>query len=817
MADDSAPDLTGGSHPYLPSSPDDQAKMPDEVPLLPVKNMVAFPGTIVPLTVAREKSQRLLDAVLIGDKLIAVVAQRNDRIEDPQINDIYRIGTVCRVLKMLKMPDNTDSIILHGVCRVGIEELTQSQPFWKAKIHAAFDSPEITPEINALMHDIRDVAAKVIEHSPNVPDEAQMILNNIEEPGKLADFLAANISLGLIHRQELLETFDVKGRLIKVDAALRSHLEVLELSDKLQSRVRDQIDEHQREYYLREQLKAIRTELGQDESRSGEIQKLELKIKQAKMPAPVETEAIHELERLNNISQGSPEYSVAHDYIEWLCELPWSIHTDDRLDIRKAKKILDEDHYGLAKVKRRILEFLAVRKLKPTGKGPILCFVGPPGTGKTSLGRSIARAMGRNFIRMSVGGVRDEADIRGHRRTYIGSMPGRIIQEIKKAKSNNPVFMLDEVDKIGNDFRGDPASALLEVLDPQQNDTFTDHYLSVPFDLSKVLFITTANYMDPIPIALRDRMEVLELSGYTHGEKLAIAKAYLIPRQIDENGLTRKILAFADDALDLIISSYTREAGVRNLEREIGSICRACAALYAAGSKRKFVIHAKDVHQYLGPVRFESEVAQRTSMPGVVTALAFTPTGGEILFVEATKMPGNGNLILTGQVGDVMKESAHAGFSLIRSHSEDWGITDKSLGSLDLHIHVPAGAIPKDGPSAGVAMLIAMLSILTDRPVSHDLAMTGEITLRGLILPVGGVKEKVLAGYRAGIRKILIPARNQKDLIEIPAEVKKRVKFIPVSDIRQALRYVFNAHGDRGVLLGTSKKAKKSAKSRITK
>ncbi len=766
-------------------------EIPDELPILPIRNTVAFPGTIMPLTVGREKSLRLLEEVLGGDKLLGVVAQRSAKSEDPDLDGLYRVGTACRLLKLLKHPDDTETIIVHGICRIGLEHLVKTTPYWKAKVNPSRDLEDTSPEVIALIHNVRSAATAVIERSPNVPEEALMVLNNIDDAGGLADFLAANLSLGLVHKQEFLETFDVKDRLLKVNAALESQLNILQLSEKLQTEVRDQIDKSQREYYLHEQLKAIRKELGEDDGLGTELAELSQRVQQAKMPEKVEAEARREVQRMSKMSQGAPEYSVALDYVTWLCELPWSTATSDQLNLRKAARVLDQDHFGLKKVKQRILEFLAVRKLKPEGKGPILCFVGPPGVGKTSLGKSIARAMGRTFIRMSLGGVRDEAELRGHRRTYIGSMPGRIIQEIRKAESNNPVFMLDEVDKIGKDFRGDPASVLLEVLDPQQNDTFTDHYLSVPFNLSAVLFIATANYIDAVPPALLDRMEVISLSGYTQGEKLAIARKYLVPRQIEENGLKPEVFKMDDAAIKRIIEDYTREAGVRNLERQIGAVCRGAASAYADDDKKRFAVKSGDIEQYLGSPGFESDVVQRTATPGVVTGLAFTPVGGEILFVEATRMSGTGNLLLTGQVGSVMKESAQAAYSLIRSRGADWNLDDQLVAKSDLHIHVPAGAIPKDGPSAGVAMLLAMLSVFNRQVVPPDVAMTGEITLRGLVLPVGGIKEKVLAGYRAGVKTILLPRRNEKDLAEIPREVTRAVKFKGIDHIDQAIRLVF--------------------------
>jgi len=606
----------------------------------------------------------------------------------------------------------------------------------------------------------------------------------------LADFLAANLNISVEQKQDILETIDVRKRLQKVSSAIANQLEVLELSSKIQDQVKESISKTQRQYFLQEQLKAIQKELGQADQRTGELEELRKRVEDAHMPEEAYKEAQRELDRMSKIPLASPEYSVARDYVDWLCVIPWEKQTKDTLDIKKAKKILDADHYDLEKVKKRILEFLAVRKLKPDGKGPILCFVGPPGVGKTSLGKSIACALGRKFIRLSLGGIRDEAEIRGHRRTYIGAMPGRIIQGIRKVGVNNPVFMLDEVDKIGQDFRGDPASALLEVLDPEQNNSFVDHYLDVPFDLSKAMFIATANYMVPVPPALQDRMEVIELPGYTQREKLQIAKRYLVPKQLDENGLKKSDLMFTNSAIEMIIYSYTREAGVRNLEREIGNICRAVAAKKAAGSRNKFKITERNVSKYLGPIKFEPETALRTSVPGVATGLAYTPAGGEIIFVEATSMPGKGELILTGQIGDVMKESAQAAFSLLRSRSEKLGIDPESLQKKDFHIHVPEGAVPKDGPSAGVAIFSALVSLELNIPIRSDVAMTGEITLRGLVLPIGGVKEKTLAAKRAGIKNVILPARNKKDLVDVPADVRRTVKFHFITNVDKLLKVV---------------------------
>ncbi len=777
-----------------PLTPEARVEVPGEIPILSVRNTVAFPGTIIPLTIGRDKSRRAIDHVLTGNKLVGILTQREPDTEDPRPEDLYGVGTVCLVLKLLNMPDGTQNIIAHGIVRFSVEEFVAAEPFLRARIRTHYDQAVESAEMQALVHNVRQSATRVIQLLPNVPDEAIVVLNNIDTPGSLADFMAANLSIEAARKQELLETFDVPERLRKISKALASQLDVLELSQKIQNEVHGQIDKHQREYYLQEQLKAIQHELGEADARTTEIDELRNRVEAAKMPEAVAKEAYRELSRMGKIPQASPEYSVAHDYVNWLCELPWAVATADTIDIEKAERILDADHYDLVKIKKRILEFLAVRKLKPEGRGPILCFAGPPGVGKTSLGQSIARALGRKFIRVSLGGIRDEADIRGHRRTYIGAMPGRIIQEIRKAGSRNPVFMLDEVDKIGQDFRGDPSSALLEVLDPQQNHSFTDHYLAVPFDLSKVMFIATANYMDPIPPALRDRMEIIELPGYTQAEKLHIARRYLVPRQLDEHGLTADRLSFRDAALRAIIENHTREAGVRNLEREIGTVCRAVAAKIARrkGRPRKgrrILVTARNLEGYLGPAKFLGETAQRTSVPGVVTGLAFTPTGGDILFVEATRMPGKGGLLLTGQIGDVMKESAQAAYSLVRSRAKELNLAGDGFSRQDIHIHVPAGAIPKDGPSAGVAMFTALVSLLSQRPCRHDVAMTGEVTLRGLVLPIGGVKEKVLAAHRAGIRTVILPERNRKDLTDIPRDIRDRMRFVFVERVEQVLQH----------------------------
>jgi ATP-dependent Lon protease len=726
--------------------------------------------------------------------MVGVVTQKTGEAEDPAYPDLNTVGVAASILKLFKLPDGNQSIIVHGLTRFRLMELTQTEPFLMGRIEILEDVGQPGPELEALVSSVRQQANRVIELSPNTPDEAAQVLNSITNPSALADFLAANLQADAPEKQRMLEELDPEKRLRMVAGQLANQLDRLELQNRIQSQVRENIDKSQRRYYLQEQMKAIRKELGEgDTTGQSEVEGLRTKLEAAKLPETVMKEAQRELSRLDSIPSASPEYGVIRTWLQIVSELPWAVATEDHLDLKEARKILDRDHHDLDKVKRRIIEYLAVRKLKPDGGGAILCFVGPPGVGKTSLGKSIAEAMGRKFIRVALGGVRDEADIRGHRRTYIGSMPGRIIAELRKAGTRNPVMMLDEIDKLGADFRGDPASALLEVLDPAQNHTFTDHYLDVPFDLSKVLFIATANSMDPVPGPLRDRMEVIEIPGYTQSDKLSIAKQYLVPRQLEANGLNKSQVKFKDDALRYVIEGYTREAGVRNLERNIGSINRGIAAEIVSGEKQKETVSTQEVEKFLGPRRFEPELAQRTSVPGVATGMAYTPVGGDILFIEATRMPGKGAITLTGQIGDVMKESATAAFSLIRSRSEKLGIDPKLLAESDIHIHVPAGAIPKDGPSAGVAMFTALASLLLNRPVKHDLAMTGEITLRGLVLPIGGLKEKTLAAKRAGIRQVIVPKRNEKDLPDIPDEVKKTLKFHFVENIDQVMHIALDA------------------------
>jgi ATP-dependent Lon protease len=786
--------------------------VPNTIPILPIRNLVVFPGTVMPLNIGRPKSKAVIDEVMPGDKLIGVIAQKVPDTEDPTSADLYTVGVVCTILKLLKLNDGNQSIIVHGLARFRVKNFSQADPHPEAEIEILDDIAGSGAESDALVASVKQAAQRVVELSPNTPDEVQQVIVSISNPSALADFLAANLNADVAEKQKLLEELNVDKRLKVVAQRLAQQLDMLELQSKIQTQVKESIDKNQRRYYLQEQIKAIRRELGEvDVDGNTEVDNLREKIHAASLPENVLKEAERELSRMENLPQASPEYGVIRTYLQILSDLPWTKETVDKIELKESRSILDRDHHGLDKVKKRIIEYLAVRKLKSAeeataskkdkekekhhaerGAGAILCFVGPPGVGKTSLGRSIAESMGRGFIRVALGGVRDEAEIRGHRRTYIGSMPGRIISEIRKAGTRNPVMMLDEIDKLGADFRGDPSSALLEVLDPAQNSTFTDHYLDVPFDLSKVLFIATANTMDSVPPALRDRMEVIEIPGYTQSDKLAIAKQYLVPRQLDANGLKKASASFADASLKLLIEAYTREAGVRNLERSIGSVCRSIAAeVVTAGETTatalKIKVDEAYVEKVLGPRKFESELAQRTAIPGIATGLAYTPVGGEILFIEATLMPGKGNVTLTGQIGDVMKESATAAFSLIKSRAKQMQIDEKLLAESDVHIHVPAGAVPKDGPSAGVAMFTALASLFLGKPVKPTIAMTGEITLRGLVLPIGGLKEKTLAAKVAGITDVIIPRRNAKDMPELPDEVKNKLKFHLVDTVDEAL------------------------------
>ncbi len=787
------------------SIPEGPIEIPEFLPILPLRNSVLFPNSIIPIDVGRKKSVKLVEEAIAKEKpVIGIVTQRDARIEEPGPADLYTVGCAARILKVIKLAKDSFSVILQGVSRVRMLELGSQDPYMVAKIQVLPDPPGSSAELDALVVNVKDVAKRVIKLMPELPKEASSLLDSVTEPGQLADLITSNLDVQVDEKQEILEIFELKARLRRVLQFLSRQHEVLKVREKINTQVQEEMGRNQREYVLRQQLKAIKEELGEIDESGGDLDDFREKIASAKMPADSEKVALKQLERLKVMQPSSAEYTVTRTYLEWLVELPWSIVTEDKLDIPAARDILNADHYDLEKVKKRILEYLAVRKLKTDKKGPILCLVGPPGVGKTSLGKSIARALGRKFMRISLGGVRDEAEIRGHRRTYVGSLPGRIIQGMKKVGSNNPVFMLDEIDKLGHDFRGDPAAALLEVLDPEQNHSFSDHYLEVSFDLSKVMFIATANILDPVPPALRDRLEVLEIPGYTREEKLNIAKQFLIKKQVEEHGLTDERLVFDDAAVGEIIDSYTREAGVRNLEREIANVIRAVAVLVAEGKATgKETVTLARIPEFLGPQKFLPEIAERTAEAGVATGLAWTPVGGDILFIEATRMNGKGNLVLTGQLGDVMKESAQAALSFIRAHSRWLGLDDGFLEKSDIHLHIPAGAIPKDGPSAGVTMFASMVSLLTGKPVRSDVAMTGEITLRGLILPVGGIKEKFLAAHRAGIKRVVMPERNRKDVIDIPEQPKKELEIIYVKRMDELLPLVLTEMPElRGTMIG---------------
>ena len=760
-----------------------------EIPLLAIRNTVIFPVLAFPINVGREKSLKAVDRAMEGDRLMGIVAQTDAKIEDPATGELHMVGTAVKILKSVKMPGNKLNVIIQGLSRIKVLEFIHTEPYLKARVQMIEEQEIKGVEVNALLMNLREQAQKIIELSPHIPSEASFLVKSIDNPAILSDIVASNLSVSVEEKQELLETLDVKDRMDKVIALLNKEIQVLELSNKIQTEVKGEMDKAQREYFLREQMKAIQKELGEVDERQEEFEELKRSIKRAQMPNDTEKVAMKELRRMSRMSPGAAEYTVSRTYLDWLIELPWQRSSDDNLDIKKSKQKLDEDHYGLTKVKDRILEYLAVRKLKNDMKGPILCLVGPPGVGKTSLGKSVAEAMNRKFVRMSLGGVRDEAEIRGHRRTYIGSLPGRVIKGIKKAGTNNPVFILDEIDKLGADYRGDPSSALLEVLDPEQNFAFADHYLDVDFDLSKVLFIATANQMGPIPGPLRDRMEVLELPGYTLEEKIKIARGHLIDENLEDHGLTHEHIEFTDPGLECLIGSYTREAGVRQLKREIAAICRNIALQVASDDQDgTAVIDPAKVEEIRGPIKYFKEVAERVARCGVSTGLAWTPVGGDILFIEATSMKGHGKMILTGQMGDVMKESAQAAMSYVRAHANELGIDDRIFERKDVHVHIPAGAIPKDGPSAGVTMTTAIVSLLTDRPVNHELAMTGEITLRGTVMPVGGIKEKVLAAHRAGIKMVMMPDKNEKDLIEIGDDMNVDLEFRFAAVIEDVLR-----------------------------
>ena len=778
-----AEDVSIGDRPF---------SIPSELPILPLRDTVLFPNSFMPLAVARESSVRLIDDAIANGKLIAVFTQRDAAVEEPKQEDLFSVGTATHIHKMFKLPDGSLRLIVQGLARLRLEEVVATDPYLRARVSTAADDINDADrlEIDALARNIKTNFQQVVSLSPLLSDDLQTLAMNISEPGRLADFIASSLStINTASKQEVLETLDVRARLDNLNRILIKELEVLELGSKIQSQVQSEVGKNQREYFLREQMKAIQKELGEGDDQTKDIEELTEKIEAAGMPESVKKEALRELDRLAKMPVAAAEYTVSRTYLDWLVALPWNKRSDEVIDLKLTKGVLDADHSGLEKAKDRILEYLAVRKLNPEVKGPILCFVGPPGVGKTSLAKSIARSLDRKFVRVSLGGMRDEAEIRGHRRTYIGALPGQIIQGLRRAESKNPVFILDEVDKLGSDFRGDPSSALLEVLDPEQNNTFRDHYLDVPFDLSEVLFITTANILDPVPAALRDRMEVLEIAGYTEEEKLTIATDHLVDKQVKNHGLTPEYIRFTPEAIRQVIRGYTREAGVRNLEREIGALCRKGARRRAEGDETPIVVTPEVVVEMLGAPRFlDEEMEERTKEPGVAIGLAWTPAGGEVLFVEASRMSGTGSLTLTGQLGDVMKESARAALSWLRTHAKEYGIDPDFFKSAEMHVHVPSGAIPKDGPSAGVTMATAMASQLTGRPVRGDLAMTGEITLSGRVLPIGGVKEKVLAARRVGIREVILPKQNAKNVDEdLTPELRRDMTVHLVSTIDEVL------------------------------
>ncbi|RAL23545.1 endopeptidase La [Lujinxingia litoralis] len=784
------------------STENEPMEMNQDLALLPLRNTVLFPQVVVPLAVGRPKSVRLIEEAVKNEKPIAVLTQRNADTDEPVVGDLYEIGTIARILKVVKIANDNYSVIIQGQKRVRLNELQQEDPYFVGNFDVLDAGAELTPEqqveIEALFLNLKSTAKQVVKFIPEMPKEASQMVDGVNDPGQLCDFVAANMDIATEEKQAILETVDLKERLTMVVTLLARQLEVLRVSDKIQSQIKEEIDKNQREYYLRQQLKAIKEQLGELDGEGGDLEDIAQAIEEADLPKEVEDVCRKQMNRLRMMQPASSEYGVTRTYLETLLDVPWGKSTQDKLDIKEARAILDEDHYDLDKVKKRIIEYLAVRKLKNDMKGPILCLVGPPGVGKTSLGRSVARALGRKFVRISLGGVHDESEIRGHRRTYVGALPGRIVQALRKAGTNNPVFMLDEVDKIGRDFRGDPSAALLEVLDPAQNHNFSDHYMEVPVDLSNVLFVATANQLDTISAPLRDRMDVIEIPGYTAQDKHHISRQYLIPKALESHGISDENLKIDDEALDIIIRNYTREAGVRSLERRVSDIARGVAVKVAENLDKggesdevSVLIEAGDVADYLGPERYQYEVAQRTSTPGVATGLAWTAAGGDILFIESTRMPGKGELVLTGQLGDVMKESVRAALSYIRSRAEDYGLAPNFMRENDIHIHVPAGAIPKDGPSAGITMYISLLSLLTGVKVRSDVAMSGEITLRGNVLPVGGIKEKVLAAHRSGIKRIVLPARNKKDLMDVSEDIQKELDFHFVEHVSALPELVF--------------------------
>ena len=772
-------------------------RIPEELSILPVRGIVVFPGTIIPLNIQRAASLKLLDDTLPRTKVIGLLTQRDEAKEDPTPQDLYSVGTAALVLKLVRQAEDNVLVIVQGLRRFSLRKIIATSPFLRAEVDLPESIlPPASKEWEATFRNLRDSAARLFELAPDAPEQARLMILNIENPEQLADFLAPNLNVDVAQKQALLEEVDVEKRVRAIQKQISAQLEIAEIQQKLQKDVASQFSDAQRRAYLRSQIKAIQRELGEAESGGEEqAQQLRARLEEAKPPEEVMKQAERELKRLDFIPPASPEFSVIVSYIEIIADLPWNKLSEDNLDLDQAQKILDRDHYDLEKVKKRLIEYLAVRKLNPHGHGAILCFLGPPGVGKTSLGQSIADALGRKFVRISLGGMRDEAEIRGHRRTYIGSMPGRIIQELRRCGTRNPVFMLEEIDKIGADFRGDPASALLEVLDPRQNDKFVDRYLDVPFDLSQVIFIGTANYIEGIPEPLRDRIEVISLPGYTEREKLEIAKRYLVPRQLEENGLKPEQCEWQEDALRRVINDYTHEAGVRELERQIGAICRGIAAQVARGKTDHVTVTPDVVAGMLGPAKYVRETKLKTSKPGVVTGLAYTPAGGEVLHIEATRYPGKANIILTGHIGEVMKESVQAALSLLRSREGQLGVNPEEFREMDIHVHVPAGAVPKDGPSAGIAMFTALASLFSNTPVRPDVAMTGEISLRGLVLPIGGLKEKSLAAMRAGISTVVIPKLNEKDLVDVPEEAKQKLKFVPVENVDEVLAVALEKNG----------------------
>lgn len=767
----------------------EQVEIPSSLPMLPVRDIVVFPYMIIPLFVGRDSSIKAVEEALSrSDRLILLSSQKDISDEHPSPDGIYETGTVAMIMRMRKLPDGRVKILTQGLCKAKINKFKHTEPFYEVDVEK-INEPVLSDETEAraLMRTIREMVEKVISYGKTLPPDILMVLDDITDPGRMADLIASNLGLKVVDSQSILETFDTFKRLQKIHEILAREIEVLSLQAKIRSNAKDEMTKSQKEYFLREQMKAIKSELGDGDSKSEEINELREKVLRAEMPAEVETESLKQLGRLERMHPDASEASMLRTYIDWLIETPWAKHSKDNLELKNAKTILDEDHYKLDKVKERILEYLAVRKLKDKMKGPILCLSGPPGVGKTSLGKSIAKSMGREFVRISLGGVKDEAEIRGHRRTYVGALPGRIVQGMKQAGTNNPVFILDEIDKLGNDFRGDPASALLEVLDPEQNFSFRDHYLNVPLDLSNVLFIATCNVLENIPSALRDRMEVIQIPGYTEEEKFYITKKYAVARQIAENGLKNDLIEFTDEGIRSVISGYTREAGLRNLERQIGTVCRKTARFVAEGKTEKTLIDREMVNKLLGPAPFSREEEQDQDEVGIATGLAWTAVGGEILYVETTAIKGKGHITLTGQLGDVMKESAHAALGLIRWRAKDFNIDEETLSNTDIHIHYPQGGIPKDGPSAGITMATAMISRLTGIPIRKDVAMTGEITLTGRVLPIGGLKEKALAAMRHGIKTVIIPDKNKKDLEDIPEEFREQLEFVPVKTIDEVL------------------------------